>query len=127
MRGGWTRQQLAEELTRAQSQVLVAELDGAVVGHAIGWSVAGDTEVMELAVHPDARRRGLGRALLRALLGACGGGPAFLEVRASNAAALALYAREGFAQSGLRRAYYADGEDAVLMTRPPDQPEERST
>lgn len=127
MRGGWTRQQLAEELGRAQSHVLVAELDGAVVGHAIGWSVAGDTEVMELAVHPDARRRGLGQALLRALLGICGGGPAFLEVRATNAPALALYAREGFVQTGLRRAYYADGEDAVLMTRPPDQPDERST
>lgn len=125
IRDGWSRAQIAEELDRELARVLVAEQGGALLGFAIGWSVAGESEVMELAVHPEARRQGIGVALLRALIAECGEGPTFLEVRASNAPAIALYEREGFQRVGVRRGYYADGEDALLMSRPA-QPEERS-
>ena len=111
-------------------------------GFAVGWLVAGELQVLELAVHPAARRRGLGGALLRALLAECGcyqggggggdgggeegGAPATLEVRATNDGAVALYRRHGFEAVGRRRAYYADdGSDALLMARPPGPPPPR--
>ena len=81
--------------------------------------VAGEGELLRIAVHPDTRRQGVGRALLRAVLSAvadaCPLG-VFLEVRASNVAARHLYAREGFVEHGRRRDYYhAPREDAILM------------
>lgn len=74
--------------------------------------------VKDLAIHPDARRRGLGRDLLHRALGAlaaAGAALVKLEVRASNDAALSLYRSEGF--EPLRRIprYYEDGEDAYVM------------
>ncbi|KIY93842.1 ribosomal-protein-alanineN-acetyltransferase [Monoraphidium neglectum] len=96
--------------------------DGVVAGFVVGWLVAGELQVLELAVHPDHRRKGLGAALLARLMADCGcdaSAPATLEVRAGNAAALALYTRLGFVEAGRRRRYYADESDAVLMTRPP--------
>ncbi len=114
---GWTAQQLAEELAQPLARVLVWEEAGQVVGHALGWAVAGECQIHEVAVAPGARRRGLGRQLVLALLDACGPGPAHLEVRASNAAAIALYRSLDFAEVGRRRRYYKDGEDALLMAR----------
>ena len=115
---GWTAAQLAEELEQPLARVLVWDQDGRVLGHALGWAVAGETQVHEIAVAPVARRRGLGRQLVEALCAACGGGPALLELRASNAPALALYQACGFETVGRRPRYYPDGEDALLMTRP---------
>jgi [ribosomal protein S18]-alanine N-acetyltransferase len=80
---------------------------------------AGEMEVLNLATAPALRRQGLGRRLLGLVLQICrkmGIEHAYLEVRRSNAAALALYASFGFSQVGLRKGYYPDnGEDAVLM------------
>jgi ribosomal-protein-alanine N-acetyltransferase len=64
------------------------------------------------------RGQGLGKKILQALLDfcrGCGAHKVFLEVRAGNVVAQRLYARCGFVEAGLRRRYYADGEDAVLM------------
>ena len=81
--------------------------------------VLDEMEVLNIAVHPDLRRRGLGARLLGLALGICAGlgvRCAPLEVRTGNAPARALSARFGFVQTGLRRGYYSDtGEDAVLM------------
>lgn len=115
---GWTHDQLAAELDQPLATVLVWERDGLAVGHALGWSVAGEVQIHEVAVSPEARRQGIGRALVTALIQACGGGEALLEVRASNAGALALYTGAGFDVVGRRPRYYPDGEDALLMTRP---------
>jgi ribosomal-protein-alanine N-acetyltransferase len=78
--------------------------------------------VMNVAVDPGARRRGVGRSLLAQLLGEVGDGARLtLEVRASNAAAIALYERFGFRAAGRRPRYYQDnGEDALIMWRTPD-------
>lgn len=114
---GWSASQLAEELAQPLARVLVWDEHGQVLGHAVGWAVVGETQIHEIAVAASARRRGLGRQLVAALCAACGGGPALLELRASNAPALALYEACGFEIVGRRSGYYPDGEDALLMTR----------
>jgi ribosomal-protein-alanine N-acetyltransferase len=81
---------------------------------------AEEAELLRIAVRPDLRGRGVARALLAAgeeALRREGARTLLLEVRASNAAARALYAAAGWAEAGLRRGYYRDGEDAVLCTK----------
>ncbi len=83
--------------------------------------MAGDeAEILTFGVVPEARRRGHGGSLLREAIGAArakGAGAMFLEVAAGNAPALALYAREGFAEVARRRRYYSDGADALVLRR----------
>jgi ribosomal-protein-alanine N-acetyltransferase len=78
--------------------------------------------LMNIAVDPDGRRRGLATMLLEEMLARAGRDEAYtLEVRTSNAAAIALYERFGFRAAGTRRRYYADtGEDALIMWRTAD-------
>lgn len=125
----WTR--AAVELMLEQgddSVVLVAEHGGEVAGFLLGTAIADEGEVMMVRVSPDARRLGLGRALMEAAEQAWRDREvtkAFLEVRVDNAAARALYATLGWAEVGRRRAYYDDGEDALVLRRdlsatPPD-------
>jgi ribosomal-protein-alanine N-acetyltransferase len=79
---------------------------------------ADQAEILTLAVTPPARRGGLGRALVQQAADhahEAGAARLFLEVGCANAAARALYARCGFLPVGLRRRYYADGGDAVVM------------
>lgn len=90
------------------------------VGYAIFQLLPGEAELLRFGVETAERRRGLGRRLLAACLDelAAGGRPlCHLEVRAGNRAARALYERLGFRLVGLRRSYYADGEDAVRYRR----------
>jgi len=87
------------------------------------WRVtpaAEEAELLRIAVHPDHRREGLALALLKASeaeLRPIGIRTLRLEVRVSNAAARALYAVLGWEETGLRRGYYKDGEDAALYRR----------
>ena len=92
-------------------------------GHAVAYGgmlcVAGEGQITNIAVHPDCRRRGLGRAVTEALLDYAKGNGLFevsLEVRASNAAAIALYEHLGFSTCGVRRDFYKKPtEDALIM------------
>ncbi|MCH5276286.1 MAG: ribosomal protein S18-alanine N-acetyltransferase [Desulfovibrionaceae bacterium] len=85
--------------------------------------VPGEIEVLNIATHPEYRRRGLARALLRCALKAAApvvergyGVRAFLEVRVGNVPALGLYRSLGFARVGARKGYYRDtGEDALIL------------
>ena len=92
-------------------------------GCALVRTAGGEAELLTIAVAPEARRRGLGAALLDGCLAeaaAAGAERLHLEVSAANAPAIALYTRAGFAETGRRRGYYAgDGgrEDALLMSR----------
>ena len=110
---------LEEEFPRDRTRLWVACLDGRPRGYVLAWSVAGETEILEIAVDPSARRCGLGKALIRQLAQDArdaGDERLLLEVRSSNQAALALYKTMGFEEGGLRRAYYRNPtEDAVLM------------
>lgn len=113
----------AEERARPWAKQWVARPARAAppLGFALTWRAADEVHLLDLAVDPGARRRGIGRALLRAVLEDAersGAALVVLEVRASNDAALALYGALGFARTGVRRAYYSDnGEDAIVMQK----------
>jgi ribosomal-protein-alanine N-acetyltransferase len=92
----------------------------AVTGYIVFWLVADEMHILNLAVAPDSRRRGIARRLVLAGIKharAKGARRAFLEVRASNIAAQKLYSSLGFMGTSLRRDYYdSPVEDAVVMT-----------
>jgi ribosomal-protein-alanine N-acetyltransferase len=98
----------------------VAEADGRILGTLVLWLILDEAHIATIATHPDFRRQGIGeRILIEALRAAYAEGArrAFLEVRAGNAAAQAMYRKYGFDVTGLRPHYYKDNnEDAVLMT-----------
>ncbi len=119
----WPEGAFAQELDLPYAQIWLA-LDGddpRPVGYVDFWVVHGEVSLLNVAVDPRARRRGLARALLD-VMGregrALGGETVFLEVRRSNEAGLALYRAAGFRQIGIRKGYYAaEGEDAIVMAR----------
>jgi ribosomal-protein-alanine N-acetyltransferase len=92
---------------------------GRLIGYGLCSMVEDEGEILNLAVEPDLRRRGTGARLVDEMLGWLrSGGTArvFLEVRASNAAAIAVYERAGFRPLGTRRGYYQEPrEDALTM------------
>lgn len=103
---------------------LVAEDGNETIGFVLGRAVAGEAEVLTLAVCPDGRRRGVGSALLSRLLDSLRErriAVLFLEVADDNAAALALYRRFGFVETARRRGYYArdraPAADAIVMSK----------
>lgn len=122
----WSLAQLTEELENQQaggaSRLFVALLPGQpVVGLAAWQLAAGEASLYTLTVSPKARRTGAGSALLRESMEALrgeGAETAFLEVRASNAGAIALYEQAGFVADGRRPRFYQNPtEDAALMHR----------
>ena len=119
-RDPWSEASIRGELENPLSLWLVAVEQGAVVGYIGSQTVLDEADVMNLAVDPAIRRRGVGRALLRALetrLRAEGVHALSLEVRPSNLAARALYAREGFVEAGRRPKYYVNPKEDALILR----------
>ncbi|MFY0408222.1 ribosomal protein S18-alanine N-acetyltransferase [Solicola sp. PLA-1-18] len=117
---GWSEATVRAELDQVPDTRHVLVWIGR--GEVAGWAdlmVVGDVaEVMRLAVAPPGRGAGAGRALLRGLLDEArrrGCERVLLEVAADNEPALALYRSEGFAELSRRRAYYADGRDALVL------------
>src|SRR5262249_392113 len=116
----WSRQSFVETLARTGVRALaVDDGEGHLVGYGVCSLAADEGEILNLAVDPASRRRGIGRRLLSAMLSglvAAGAGRVYLEVRGSNEAAITLYERTGFQRMGVRRAYYRrPKEDAVTM------------
>jgi [ribosomal protein S18]-alanine N-acetyltransferase len=108
---------------------IVAVRDGSVVGFAGAMYVEDEAHVMNVAVDPAERRQGIGRALFATLADEATRRARHLtlEVRTSNVAARQLYRRFGLAPAGVRRRYYPDGEDALVMwAHDIDQPAYRS-
>ncbi len=99
-----------------QYTLKVAEVEGRVAGFLAARTVAeGEHEILNLAVASEFRRRGVAEALLGAVMDGLAG-EWFLEVRASNTPARALYRKRGFQEAGVRRNYYSEPpEDAVVM------------
>ena len=112
---------------RVRYTCMVAETRDMIVGHGIMSVAAGECHLLNLCVHPLFQRLGIGRRMVRRLLALARraeADTAFLEVRASNARAIALYRSEGFDDIGIRKGYYpsADAdpsrrEDALMMAR----------
>jgi len=118
----WSRGMFSEDLDRPFSRPFVAEgLSGEVMGYAVSWNVAGESHILNIAVRPDRRGTGIGRALVRECIrrGARAGcARIHLEVRAGNEEAQRLYLRCGFVFDGIRKGYYTDTrEDAFLFSR----------
>jgi ribosomal-protein-alanine N-acetyltransferase len=116
-------EQIFRDCLRVGYDCWVVEDAAGIAGYGIMSTGAGECHVLNLCVGPALRRRGVGRALLGMLLGRArraGMLHAFLEVRPSNTAAIALYEAEGFDRIGLRRGYYqAEGgrEDAIVYRK----------
>jgi len=118
----WSRQALRVELEEAPDRLaLIAEVDGEPRGYAFVWIVADELHVVNIAVHPAQRRRGLGRLLMEEILEkgqSMGSKLVTLEVRMGNEAARALYSEMGFVEVAIRPNYYpTDREDALVMIR----------
>ena len=125
----WTRGMFMVEMTLPQSRTIVIKTgdsgkkdrdDGDVAGYACWWNVSGEVHILDIAVHPTLRRRGLAGRLMEAILRDAresGSERAFLEVRASNLPAREFYRKLGFTETATRKKYYdKPSEDAICMT-----------
>jgi [ribosomal protein S18]-alanine N-acetyltransferase len=119
----WSRSMFAGELSKPSSICLGAFDDGLLIGYLITSRYVDAWHVMNVAVAPDRQRRGIASELLGRLFELTVEDDRrgyTLEVRVSNAGAIALYERVGFEQRGVRRGYYTDNrEDALIMWKDP--------
>ena len=116
----WSENSIASELDNRLSLWLVAVDGDTVAGYIGSQSVLDEADMMNVAVHPDYRRQGIGRDLVLALADALkekGIRGLMLEVRQSNAPAIALYESLGFCQVGLRPNYYRNPKENALIMR----------
>ena len=114
----WTLEDFWYETVRKDSESIVGEIDGKIVAYACAWISFGDADVANIAVEKNYRGQGIGSKLfaeiirrikLRDVHGVT------LEVRISNTAAIRLYEKFGLRGVGVRKGYYEDGEDALIM------------
>ena len=116
----WSEMSIASELRSIWSYWVVAVQDNEVVGYIGSQSSIDESDVMNVAVHPDWRRQGIAEQLIENLIGELknrGSKALMLEVRASNAPAIALYEKLGFRQVGLRKNYYRNPKEDALILR----------
>lgn len=115
----WSEGSIRSALSSSGTLCIMAMDGGESLGYAIARELgAGEAELLRIAVRPDARRRGIARALMQkisALLASRGCTELHLELRSTNAPAMALYEATGFRHTGRRTSYYTSGEDALLM------------
>jgi ribosomal-protein-alanine N-acetyltransferase len=117
----WSEQTMGTEISSRHNVYLVDVDEERIVGYGGVRAMQGaaDSDIQTIALHPDQRGRGRGRALLRALIAVAverGARELFLDVRDDNAVAQALYTSEGFSEIGRRPGYYQpEGVDAVVM------------
>lgn len=125
----WSRAMFLAELRKPSSLAMGAfKEQDALIGYAFVSRYVDAWHVMNVAVAPGHRRRGVGRALLERVFEVTAVDPRrgyTLEVRVSNVDAIRLYERLGFESRGIRRAYYTDNrEDALIMWKEPTPPAE---
>ena len=115
----WKENTFRALMRRSDTDLFTAEAAGRVQGYAAAWTVLDQSELGNVAVAPGARGRGLGGALVEAVIERVrqrGARELFLEVRQSNSAAQRIYRERGFVVVGRRKAYYsAPVEDALVM------------
>ena len=116
----WSEKSIATELTSKLSCWLVAMEGETLVGYVGSQSVLGESDMMNIAVHPEHRRKGIAEALVTSLvteLTARGNHSLMLEVRPSNTPAITLYEKLGFTQVGRRPNYYRNPKEDALILR----------
>ena len=116
----WSVNSVASELNNELSLWIVAVDGDRVLGYVGSQTVCGETDMMNIAVHPDHRRQKLATGLISYLIEALKlreSHSLTLEVRASNAPAIAMYTQYGFEQTGLRKNYYRNPKEDALILR----------
>jgi len=116
----WSEKSIASELENKLSCWLVAVENGNVTGYIGSQTVCGETDMMNVAVHPDHRRKGIAETLILSLveqLKVVKSHCLTLEVRASNAPAIALYEKLDFSEIGRRKNYYRNPREDALILR----------
>jgi ribosomal-protein-alanine N-acetyltransferase len=115
----WSEKSFTNELTNKQSIFLVVFLGSKIVGYGGLWLCVDEAHITTIAVSPESRRAGVGKAIMVQLLRRAqesGMTCSTLEVRAGNQAAIELYKQLGYIETARRKGYYPDNkEDAVVM------------
>jgi len=115
----WEESTFRGLMRRPSAALLVAEIDDELTGYSVMWFAADEGELGDIAVLPERRGTGIGRAVLReSIVVAASRGTRwlYLEVRESNEVALRLYEKVGFSVVGVRKQYYTEpAEDAIVM------------
>ena len=116
----WSENSIASELNNKLSHWLVAVEDDIVTGYVGSQTVLGETDMMNIAVHPDYRKNGIASNLISELiknLTEQGSHSLMLEVRESNIPAKLLYEKLGFEEIGIRKNYYRNPKENALILR----------
>lgn len=114
----WSMDALRSQLEKTDSRCLVAVEDEKIVGFLAFEQILGEGSIVEVAVHPDRRRQGIARKLIRSTLHNNFLKEIYLEVRASNTPAIGLYQSLGFERIGVRKGYYDHPkEDGIMMKK----------
>lgn len=115
----WCRAHFVAELESTYSFSMVAtDFSGKIIGYICPMIVLDEGHILNVAVHPGFRGKGLGKFLVQKVIDDCrsnGAEYVFLEVRVSNSVAVNLYRHIGFVITGRRKRYYENGEDAFIM------------
>ena len=114
----WKRDHFEHEMSAPHSFPFVAECNGSVVGYVCLMSLFEEAQILDIAVAPQQRGRGLARLLMDHAITVAREKKAevlALEVRSTNSLAITLYERCGFVRTGVRQKYYEGRDDAVLM------------
>jgi ribosomal-protein-alanine N-acetyltransferase len=118
----WTLASFKRELTLPFSRIMLAILEtrgaDSIAGFLCRWLIADECHILNIAVHPESRRLGIGSVLMTESINEAkltGTNVITLEVRRSNLAARQLYRKFEFEERRLRRHYYGPGEDAIIM------------
>jgi len=118
----WDLKSFSSEIDRSISHLWTLLLDEVLKGYICFWIFANETHLMNIAVHPEWRGKGLGEGLLCKMIEVGiseGAKTAWLEVRPSNLVARSLYEKAGFKEVGFRPRYYKEtNEDAIIMSLP---------
>ena len=116
----WTYEQFILGLERKAFKVLGIREKGRLAGYIAFSLIEDEMEILNLAVHPDFRRRGMAASLMDSAFAMCvqnGIIKSFLDVKESNTAALTLYQKYGYKQIGVRKKYYPDTKEDALLFR----------
>ena len=116
----WSESSIASELNNRLSLWFVAVQEEQVIGYVGSQTVLGETDMMNIAVHPNYRKQGIGTELIEHLIEALtlrGSHSLTLEVRVSNEAAISVYKKLGFTEVGCRKNYYRNPKEDALILR----------
>jgi ribosomal-protein-alanine N-acetyltransferase len=114
----WKREHFEHEMSAPHSFPYVAEYEGMIAGYVCLMSLFEEAQILDIAVAPQQRGRGIARLLMDHAIGVArekGAEVLDLEVRSTNSSAITLYERCGFVRTGVRSKYYEGIDDAVLM------------